>query len=171
MLMLLIVVARWGKVGIVTGVVVFWPSALDHNIFTIFGVMLCPEIKGTWSGTFLCIIIMWNKALPKFRATWSSIFIGSFLIQSVFAASGVRVHHQCIFMTRGIGCYRMLCVLSYSCWQSAGAPAAEAGALCARKSWWSEGPARRLLKEDYLCVRGSFLLSEGDPGVLLQWAV
>ena len=47
MLMLLIVVARWGKVGIVTGVVVFWPSALDHNIFTIFGVMLCPEIKGT----------------------------------------------------------------------------------------------------------------------------
>ena len=46
-LMLLVVVARWGKVGIATGVVVFWPFALDHNIFIIFGVMLCPEIKGT----------------------------------------------------------------------------------------------------------------------------
>ena len=47
MLMLLIVVARWGKVGIVTGVVVFWLSALDRNICLILGVMLCPEIKGT----------------------------------------------------------------------------------------------------------------------------
>ena len=44
------------------------------------------------------------------------------------------------------------------------APDAEGGAPCARKSWWPEGPARRLLKEDCLCVRGSFLLSEGDPG-------
>ena len=45
------------------------------------------------------------------------------------------------------------------------------GALCARMSWWSECPARRLLKEVYCGFRGSFLLSEGDPMLLVQWAV
>ena len=43
MLMLLIVVARWGTVGIVTGVVVLWLSALDLNICIIFGMELCPN--------------------------------------------------------------------------------------------------------------------------------
>ena len=38
-------------------------------------------------------------------------------------------------------------------------------------SWWSECPARRLLKEVYYGFRGSFLLSEGDPMLLAQWAV
>ena len=47
MLMLLIVVARWGTVGIVTGVAVLWLSALDLNICIIFGMELCLEIRDT----------------------------------------------------------------------------------------------------------------------------
>ena len=47
MLMPLIVVAWWETVGIVTGVVVLWLSALYRNICIICGVILCPEIKGT----------------------------------------------------------------------------------------------------------------------------
>ena len=47
MLMLLIVVARWGTVDIVTGVAVLWLSALDLNICIILGMELCLEIRDT----------------------------------------------------------------------------------------------------------------------------
>ena len=47
LLMLLIVVARWGTAGIVTGVAVPWLSALDLNICIIFGMELCLEIRDT----------------------------------------------------------------------------------------------------------------------------
>ena len=47
MLMLLIVVARWGTVDIVTGVAVLWLSALDLNICIIFGMELCLENRDT----------------------------------------------------------------------------------------------------------------------------